>query len=664
MDVFKEATTPIHAMVRLNEYSLTWVISRLYRNAKGRPLQLLPFQSVMMDILWNKKYPLILACRGAGKSFLLAVYALTRALLCPGSEIIIVGAGLRQSMKVFSYIVKLYNQSPIIQEALKPYGGPRIVTTGPYIDVGNLSKIIALPIGDGEKIRGQRATHILSDEFATIPEGVFEHVIKPFASVHADPEERVRVEEFCERIRGLGADDELITKINSMQGYGNQVVLSGTASYEFNHFYRYYQSYRMIINSSGNAKMIQKALEKRSRAAAGQFASMSREEVETLASGWKNYAVYQLPFAGMPKGFLDAENVTNDKATFSRSRFGMEYDCRFAKDSDGFIKRSLIEDSTPSDHTSFSVELYGDPAYDYVLGLDPARHNDNFGAVVMKLVPGAAQVVYATAWSGKDTPTSVRNIREILRRFNIVRIAMDQGGGGDAVADTLRLKELCEEDELPIYVVKEQLESKTLLGEQGLFIIDLVKWSSSWISTAAHGLQGDIEHLRVLFPSMPLVTESPIKRSAIQSAYQYMPRVVEQYTSRVLKHQRKATEQECKMLDDIVFGKEDDDFEKIEEGIWDHLQAMVDETCTIERTVTPNGVERFELPALLEQPEGLDVRRRDRFSALVLAAHAARTYRSIKRSQKPLKAGGSPRSILAGRTRGRRKITRRGSVTY
>jgi len=268
--VFHTEKTPLHSMVRLSEYSLTWLITQLFNNQQGKPLRLLPFQSVMLWMLWNKKFPMILAARGGSKTFMLALYALVRAILCPGSEIIIVGSGLRQSMKVFGYIVKLYNQSPLIQEAIKKFdrsvgvqhSGPRIVMTGPYMKVG-LSTITALPIGDGEKIRGQRATQILVDEFASINEAIFETVIRPFAAVHVNPEERVYVEGFCNRLRQLGANDEMIDQILSLQGYGNQIVLTGTASYEFNHFFKHYQSYRMIVASKGDSELIKKAMEVR-----------------------------------------------------------------------------------------------------------------------------------------------------------------------------------------------------------------------------------------------------------------------------------------------------------------------------------------------------------------------------------------------------------------
>lgn len=645
--VFHSEQTPLHAMVRLSQYSLTWLVSKLFRNQQNAPLQLLPFQSVLLDMMWSRKHVMVLMSRGAGKTYMLALYALLRAILCPGSEIVIVGAGLRQSMKVFSYIVKLYNQSPLIQESLKKYGGPRIVMTGPYIEVGYLSRIIALPIGDGEKIRGQRATNLEVDEFGSLSESVFETAIRPFASVHADPEQRVRIREFLDRIKGLGAGNGLIDQLEDMQGYGNQFVLAGTSNYEFNHFYKYYQTYQMIIASKGDPYLIQKAIENQRSTKSDMVSRMSRKEIDILAKGWKNYVIFEMPYYEVPRGFLDEENIMHDKATMSPIRFGMEYEMKWAKDSDGFIKRSSINDATCVEEDKFEIELFGEAGKEYVMGLDPARHNDNFGCVILKLVPGGSQVVYVDAWRGKDTPTSARKIRDLMSRFNIVRIAIDQGGGGDAIADTLQLKELCQDDELPIYPVKEQIEDKAMLAHDGHFILELVRWTSQWISVNAHALNGDIQHRRLLFPPYP-----------------ELPDLHGQYNRRFLKGKRSMTDDEKRQVEDMVFGREDQDFDKIEDGIWDHIQAVIDETCAIERTVTPGGVEKFELPTLAEQREGMDVRRRDRFSALVLAAYAVRMYRDMDRYKKPLKSGGSPHSILSKRKRSGRKVVRRGNVMY
>ena len=47
-------------------------------------------------------------------------------------------------------------------------------------------------LGDGQKIRGQRANDIIADEFASIPREIFENVVAGFAAVSADPVENVK----------------------------------------------------------------------------------------------------------------------------------------------------------------------------------------------------------------------------------------------------------------------------------------------------------------------------------------------------------------------------------------------------------------------------------------------------------------------------------------
>ena len=75
----------------------------------------------------------------------------------------------------------------------------------------NKSRITCLPLGDGQKIRGQRANDIISDEFASIPRDIFETVVAGFAAVSSDPIENVKKdsskkESYRARLRNRGRD--------------------------------------------------------------------------------------------------------------------------------------------------------------------------------------------------------------------------------------------------------------------------------------------------------------------------------------------------------------------------------------------------------------------------------------------------------------------------
>jgi len=69
-------------------------------------IELLPFQDVLLSEIWNRKFPMFVASRGAGKTWLLALYSLLRALILPNRKIMIAGASFRQS-RFLHRVIKL-----------------------------------------------------------------------------------------------------------------------------------------------------------------------------------------------------------------------------------------------------------------------------------------------------------------------------------------------------------------------------------------------------------------------------------------------------------------------------------------------------------------------------------------------------------------------------
>ncbi len=76
----------------------------------------------------------------------------------------------------------------------------------------NGSRVTCLPLGDGQKIRGQRANDIISDEFASIPRDIFETVVAGFAAVSSDPIENVKKIAAKRKAEELGLDIEQESK--------------------------------------------------------------------------------------------------------------------------------------------------------------------------------------------------------------------------------------------------------------------------------------------------------------------------------------------------------------------------------------------------------------------------------------------------------------------
>ena len=638
LDEFKQDRNILESFISMSKYSLTWLVKQIFRQPDGRPLELLPFQSCLLDMMFNYKYPMVLASRGAGKTFIYGLYALLRAILMPGQQIVIVGAGFRQAKLVFNYITKLYQASPLIQEALAPFGGPKHAVDQCSLKVGS-STIFAIPLGDGERIRGLRATCILCDEFASIPEDIYEIVVQPFAAVHADPARRARMTALRTRLVEMEAPEHLTSLIDKTLGFGNQIAISGTASYEFNHFYRKYDMYRKIIFSNGEPDRMRKAFFEGNT-------YMSEDAIdENLMKSFQHsdYAVFQLPYQGIPAGFMDDAVIANAKLTLDPSRFGMEYLSKFAKDSDGVFKRSLLEEATPimeRDNFEVNIELFGEKGAQYVLGIDPARHNDNMAMVVLKLGQRGYEVVYCWALAQKDWPTMTEKVRDILRRFNIVYIAMDQGGGGSAIMDLLQNKNFMQTNDEAIW----QIDNDDTKFHAGRHILDMFQWNNTWVREANYALHTELRHRQLLLPHR--VDENTL---------------LNQYAIYHGKQIQKLTKSEKQWIYDEVYGQLNDNGDRKSMGIWDNIQTMLDEVCTIVKKVTESGTELFILPPLSAQEKHgklTDKRRRDRYSALLLAAYAARTVRGHGFTKKML-PGGTAES-LKRRARGARTSIRRG----
>jgi len=664
--IFHTADTPLEAIVKLGRTNLSWLVRLLMcaPDGTGDPLILMPFQSVMLELLWNKKFPMILACRGAGKTFMLGVYALLRAILVPGEEILIVGKAFRQSKKVFEYVEKLYNNSPLIKElvdkSLKRFNTKRkdAISHGSdrYEMYIGLSKIIALPIGDGESIRGQRATTLLVDEFASVNEEVLEIVITPFLSVHKNPQKRAAMNKFLKRLESLGAPDDLINKMLKLQGRGNQMVISGTASSQFNHFYRYYLQYKDIINSKGDGRIIRKAM---GQTAQGTADAIPDEIIESVCRTWRDYSVYQVPYTSMPEGYLDDAMVARNRLMFTRARFRQEYECQFPDDTGGFIPYGLIKESSPIGEEQIVPELYGEPGARYVMGIDPARLKDYFGIVILKLRGSSSQLVYAKSFYRREFTKIVPHIVDLTKRFNIVRILMDNAGGGIHVKDMLKDPNHISKKEDMIFDM-DDLESRH--KPYGRKILQVQNFSNQWVDEAINAMKSDIEHKRLMFPLPSLVNSDEVLMNQYARAIRKVPGEI--FTRGANGQWSSESSDILNRLNDEFLGEENDEGDVIEDGVMKHIDETILETCAIEQQGIPGSQSvKYDLPKISTSDAADDVRHRDRYTALLLASQAARIEMSLGRSSSSIPSEGAVAGRPgAHRQRGSHRVSKQGSM--
>jgi hypothetical protein len=554
-------------------------------------VELSPFQSLLLHEIWHRKFPMLIGSRGMGKSFMLSVYPLLRSLFMPRRQIIIVGAAFRQSKVLFEYMDTIWKNAPVLRDLCSTGSGPRRDVDRCVMHIGE-SRITCLPLGDGSKIRGQRANDIIADEFASIPRDIFENVVAGFAAVASSPIEKVKQAARKKKAKELGIPVTSDRNEDDAMDQSNQIILSGTAYYDFNHFAEYWKRYHAIISSGGNKTKLQEV-----------FGGSVPDDFD-----WTEYSIIRMPVEKLPDGFMDSGQVARSKATVHAGIYNMEYGAVFTTDSQGFFKRSLLESCTtspanpvilPSGDICFEASLRGQEGKTYTFGVDPASEVDNFSIVVLEMSPDHRKVVHCwttTRQQHKDKLKSklvdeddfysycAKKIRQLMTVYPCSEVALDAQGGGIAVMEALHDKDKIPEGELPIWPVIEEKPQDTD-DHAGLHVLKLCQFArADWLAEANHGLRKDFEDKVVLFPYF----DSASLGIALET--------------------------------DKVSGR---NYDTLEDCVME-IEELKDELSMIIMTQTSTGRERWDTPEVKTGTGRKSRIRKDRYSALIMANMSAR----------------------------------------
>jgi hypothetical protein len=572
-------------------------------------IELHPIQIAILQEFWIRPFPMFIASRGFGKSFLMALYAVLKCMLVPGTKIVVVGAAFRQSKIIFEYMENLWRNSPILRSIFSSNDdGPRRDVDRCTIRLGD-SWTIAVPMGDGSKIRGLRAHIIIADEFASISPDIYETVVAGFAAVSANPIQNVKEEAKKKALTDAGLWNEELEAVQIKKG--NQAIISGTADYAFKHFANYWKRYKDIINTKGDPIKLKEIF--------------NGEVPDNF--NWKDYSIIRIPYELIPKGFMDDKQVSRAKATIHTGIYNMEYAACFTEDSDGFFRRSLIESCVVKESKPiilndkkilFDAITQGNLKYKYVYGIDPASEKDNFSIIILELHSDHTRIVYCWTTNRSNFKERqktglvnehdfygfcARKIRNLMKTFPPIKIGIDAQGGGVAVEEALHDPSKLEPGEQLIWPVIDPEKYKETDDQAGLHILELVQFAKSdWTSQANHGLRKDFEDKLLLFPRFDQLTLAL------------------------------ALDKENK---DIM----DTDFNNIYDNESDcilEIEELKNELTTIVMTQTSTGMggrDRWDTPDI-KLPNGKKGKlRKDRYSALVIANMIAR---QINRSMDPV----------------------------
>jgi hypothetical protein len=585
-------------------------------------IELHPIQVGVLQEFWNRSFPMFIASRGFGKSFILALYSVLKCVFVPGTKIVIVGAAFRQSKIIFEYMETIWRNSPILRSIFNGNDdGPRRDVDRCTIRLGD-SWACAIPMGDGSKIRGLRAHIIIADEFASISPDIYETVVAGFAAVSASPIQNVKEQAKKKAMTEAGLWNEELEALDTKMG--NQAIISGTADYAFKHFASYWRRYKGIIESKGDKRVLE---------------DLFKGDVPANFN-WRDYSIIRMPYELIPKGFMDDKQVARAKATIHTGIYNMEYAACFVTDSEGFFRRSLIENCVTSDSKPivinekriiFDVSVSGNSSAQYIYGIDPASEQDNFSITVLEVHPDHSRIVYCWTTNRSNFKERqktglvkdhdfygfcARKIRNLMKTFPCARIGMDAQGGGVAIEEALHDPSKLEDGENLIWPIIDPNKKSETDDQAGLHLIELVQFAKAdWTSQANHGLRKDLEDKVLLFPRFDSLTLGL------------------------------ALDKEGK---DILETDLNPIYDSVSECILE-IEELKNELTTIVMTQTsngPNARDRWDTPEIKLQNGKKGRLRKDRYSSLIIANMLARQMnRTLKNISYDI-VGGNARNMV------------------
>ena len=536
-------------------------------------------------------------------TWLTGVFVGLYAMLNPGVHIGIISATFRQSKEVMKKLITI-SKSPkakFLAECMNVKFAPDEWN----IEIGT-SKITALPLGDGQRLRGFRFQMMVIDELLLMPQSVIDEVITPFLAGVTNPVERKKLKEVEDKLIAKGLMEEKDRK----QWPANKMIGLSSASYKFEYLYRLYQSYEESIRGVVNGNTEEQEEEKKQFNDARKF-------------------IAHISYDALPKELFDEKVVKKSKNEMSVSQFNREYNAEFTSDSAGYYKISKLKECRYEPGAGQDIELVGEKGAEYILAVDPNaagnEDSDDFAMQLFKIIDkdaGKVCLVHSYAVAGADLKDHAAYFTYLINNFNIVFIAFDNAGGPTTLQfwnEHPEIKKLGYQ----FKVLDIPFNDQTLYQEE---LSALKKEYNStdkkiclfrvfdlpWQRVANELLQANVDHKRIRF-------------AGSVSDETYRGEVPASIPIDDLLYQSEAATKEKS------FGRAR--YVDFADNVADLITRTIEQCALIEISTTDTGQQRFVLPANLRKQRGVNKSRRDSFSALFLGNWAAKIYMDMTKAE-------------------------------
>jgi len=554
-------------------------------------IKLFPFQHMAVKSMFETDYFLGVWSRGMSKSFTTGVFAALDAILNQGVEIGILSKSFRQAKMIFKKIedISMHPDAGLFKQCITKVSKSNDEW---LMEIGT-SRIRALPLGDGEKLRGFRFHRIIIDEFLLMPERIYNEVIVPFLSVVTNPTQRDDLYKLENKLIKEGQMEEKQRHIWP----NNKLIALSSASYKFEYLYKLYQQFEL---------------------------SITRKEQKDKASR----CIMHFSYDCAPTQLYDQNLLNQAKTTMSTSQFEREFGAVFTDDSAGYFKTSKMALCTVPDGESPSVEIKGDADAEYILAFDPSwsqtESSDDFAIQILKLneEQQRATLVHSYALAGTSLKHHIRYFLYCLQNFNITAVCGDYNGGVQFLqacneSEMFKQKKIkLRQIEVPFDKPEEYQANLTTFKNEynkgDYKHVILRKPTSGWIRQANELLQANFDHRRVMFASQA------INEQYVAQKNKSIP------IEEIMFLRSKDVEKQSSGAKQIYFIEHQSDM----------MSLTKNECALIQITSTAQGTQTFDLPSNLRRQTGPDKARKDSYSALLLANWMTKIYFDSKKQPK------------------------------
>ena len=536
-------------------------------------VRLFPFQHMAIKGMMETDYFLGIWSRGMSKSFSTAVFALLDAIMNQGVHIGIISKSFRQSKMIFTKMEEIA-ASPKAEFLSQCITRVSKANDQWVMELGS-SKITALPLGDGEKLRGFRFERMIIDELLLMPEKVLNEVIMPFLSVIKNTTERQETYDIDTTMIEQGK----LKEEDRHKWPNNKIIGLSSASYRFEHLYKMYCQYESLI--------------------------LNQNEQDKA-----HRTIMHFSYDCAPQQLYDQNLIDQAKATMSQSQFDREFMAVFTDDSSGYFKVSKMKECTIEDGEGQSVEVVGVPQDEYILSFDPSWSesdgSDDFAILLIKLNRDTKKgtIVHSYALPGANLKKHITYMAYLIKNFNIVFIVGDYNGGVQFL-NSCNESTIFKKNNLKLNLVDSDLDDhqeyekglrslKRQYNKETNTYVFLRKPTSKWIRYANELLQAAFDHKRIYFAGMAMNDDYNRQRKA---------KIPIKDLTFLRNYENKS--EPSKMIDFVEHQKDMMDLIKVE-------------CALVQVSTSTQGTQSFDLPLNLRKQSGADKARKDSYSALIL----------------------------------------------